>query len=166
MKAIAFAATALLVTCAAAVAQDKKEQTVECGVDRLDKSWSLTLKSATAKEVSKDTIGDRKFDPPKTFTEIRITLEFAKAPASIKEVRGCFVPESKLPKPGEPTLPQTHIQLYTFDQDNVLLKKFELSAIEGEITGKAGDAFRVVVYCEPEFFKTVKKVELRRSEKK
>jgi hypothetical protein len=165
MKAIAFAATSLIIA-GAALAQDKKEETVECGVDRLDKSWNLTLKSATAKEVSKDTLGDKKFDPPKKFAEVRITLEFAKAPASIKEVRGCFVPESKLPKAGEPTLPETHIQLYTFDQDNVLLKKFELSDIEGEITGKAGDAFRVVVYSEPEFFKKVKKVELRRSEKK
>jgi hypothetical protein len=164
MKAITFAA--LLASCAASAAQDAKEEKVECSLDRLDKSWNLTLKSATAKEVTKDAIGDKKIDPPRKFTEIRVTLEFAKAPASIKEVRGCFVPESKLPKPGEPTLPQTHIQLYTFDQDNVVLKKFELSAIEGDITGKAGDAFRVVVYAEPEFFKQVKKVDLRRSEKK
>jgi hypothetical protein len=164
MKAITIAAVVLAV--ASAAAEDKKEQPVECGVDRLDKSWNLTLKSATATEVSKESLGDKKFDKPKKFTEIRITLEFAKDPASIKEVRGCFVPESKLPKPGEPTLPETHIQLSTFDGDNVLLKKFELSDIEGEITGKAGDAFRVVVYCEPEFFKKVKKVELRRSEKK
>ncbi len=163
MKALAFAAATLFVTVAA---EDKKEEKVACVVDRLDKSWNLTLKSATAKEVKKDSIGDQKFKEPKTFAEVRITLEFAKAPASIKEVRGCFVPESMLPKPGEPTLPETHIQLYTFDDDNVLLKKFELSAIEGEITGKGGDAFRVVVYCEPEFFKKVKKVELRRSEKK
>jgi hypothetical protein len=164
MKTIAFATAVLLATGAAG--EDKKEEPVKCSVDRLDKSWNLTLKSATATEVKKDRLGDKKFDKPKMLTEVRITLEFAKAPASIKEVRWCFVPEDKLPKPGEPTLPETHIQLYTFDEDNVLLKKFELSAIEGEITGKAGDAFRVVVYCEPEFFTKVKKVELRRSEKK
>lgn len=164
MKTIAFAVAALLVTCAAA--DDNKEQKIKCGVDRLDKSWNLMLKSATATEVQKESLGGKKFDKAKTFAEVRITLEFAKAPASIREVRLCFTPEDKLPKPGEPTLPETHIQLYTFDEDNVLLKKFDLSAIEGEITGKAGDAFRVVVFLDPEFFKKVKKVELRRSEKK
>ena len=127
MKAIAIAAAALFAT--AAAADDKKEETIKASVDRLDKSWNLTLKSATAAEVKKDSLGGKKFDPPKAFTEVRVTLEFAKAPASIKEVRLCFTPEDKLPKAGEPTLPETHIQLYTFDDDNILLKKFDLSAM-------------------------------------
>ncbi len=52
MKALAFAAAVLLVTTAAA--QDKKdkeekEKDVPCEVDRLDKSWNLTLKAAHVK---------------------------------------------------------------------------------------------------------------------
>ena len=71
------------------------------------------------------------------------------------------MPESKLPKPGEVALKEPPTQLYLFDGDGVVLQKYNLSSIEGEITGVVGDAFRVVAYCEPEVFKKTKKLELR-----
>jgi len=165
MRAIAFAAAALLVCTAAA--QDKKaeeERTVNCEVDRLDKSWNIALKAAHVKVVMKDSLGDKKFKEPKAFTELRVALEFAKDAALIKEIRRVFITESMLPKPGEPALKESHIQLYVHDAENVVLGKFNPQAIEGEITGKKGDAFRLVFYCDPAFAKKVKKLDLRRSD--
>jgi hypothetical protein len=123
------------------------------------------VKSATAQDVSKDSLGDLKFAAPKTFTEIRVTLEFAKNAASPKEVRGVFLAESQLPKVGE-VAKDDHIQLYLSDADGIVLKKLNPLAVEGEITAKAGDAFRLVFYCDPELYKKVKKMDLRRSERK
>jgi hypothetical protein len=162
VKVIAFAA-ALLATTAAA--EDKKDEVVNCSADRLDKSWNIIVKSATAKEVSKESLGDLKFGSPKTFIEIRVTLEFAKNAASPKEVNSVFLPESKLPKPGD-VAKDDHIQLYLADADGIVLKHLNPLAIEGELTGKAGDAFRMVFYCDPELFKKVKKMDLRRSVRK
>ena len=167
MKAIAFAAAALLVC--TAVAQEKqpeeKDKMVPCEVDRLDKSWNLTLKAAHVKVVKKDSLGDMKFKEPKSFTELRVALEFAREPGSVDQIRRVFLTESMLPKPGEPALTETHIQLYVHDDENVVLGKFNPQAIEGEITGKKGDAFRLVFYCDPAFAKQVKKLDLRRSDK-
>lgn len=166
MKAIALAAAALLATVAAA--QDKKteeeDKMVPCEVDRLDKSWNLRLKAAHVKVVQKDSLGDTKFKDPKSFTELRVVLEFAEEPAFVKEVRRVFITESMLPKPGEPALKDSHIQLYVHDAESVVLGKFNPQAIEGEITGKKGDAFRLVFYCDPAFAKKVKKLDLRRSD--
>ena len=168
MKAIAFAAAALLVGTAAA--QDKKTEEqgkmVPCEVDRLDKSWNLTVKAAHVKVVQKDSLGDKKFKEPRSFTELRVALEFAEKPGSISEVRRVFITESMLPKPGEPALKDSHIQLYVHDAEDVILGKFNPQAIEGEITGKKGDAFRLVFYSDPEFAKKVKKLDLRRSDNK
>ncbi len=168
MRAIVIVASLVVATAvvATAHAEDSKkspsnEAAVKCTTEHLDKSWNLSVKSCTAKEVVKESLGDQKFTPPRAFQEIRITLEFADEAASAKEIRRRFVPESKLPKVGEPALKEPQTQLCLFDGDNVLLKKLELWSVEGEITGVAGDAFRVVVYCEPELFKKVKKLELR-----
>ncbi len=167
MKAIAFAAVLLAGT---AAAQDTKpeqeERMVPCELDRLDKSWNLTLKAARVKVVKKDSLGDMKFKEPKLLTELHVTLEFAKEPGLIKEVRRIFITESMLPKPGQPALKDSHIQLYVHDEEDVVLGKFNPQAIEGEITGKKGDAFRLVFYCDPEFAKKVKKLDLRRSDDK
>lgn len=174
MRAIAFAAAAALLVGTAAAqdtksdkkAEEKDDVMVPCELDRLDKSWNLALKAAHVKVVQKDSLGDMKFKEPKAFTELRVTLEFAKEPAFVREVRNVFVAESMLPKPGEPARKDSHIQLYVHDAENVVLGKFNPQAIEGEITGKKGDAFRLVFYCDPAFAKKVKKLDLRRSDNK
>jgi hypothetical protein len=170
MKAIAFAFTASTLLATVTVAQDKKPEEkgemVPCEVDRLNKSWNLTLKSAYVKVVMKDSLGDTKFKEPKMLTELRVTLEFAREPGSVDQVRRVFLTESMLPKPGQPALKESHVQLYVHDAENVVLGKFNPQAIEGEITGKKGDAFRLVFYCDPAFAKKVKKLDLRPSDDK
>jgi hypothetical protein len=54
------------------------------------------------------------------------------------------------------------LYFYFFDEDNVTLGKTNVKAVEGEITGKKGDAIRVLVEARfsPEVAKT-KKIEAR-----
>ena len=166
MKTMMFVAVVAF-TASVADAQDKKEKepvkeiAVDCSVEHLPKSWNLKVKSSTSKETLKDSLGDKKFEKPKAFYEIRMTLEFADKPAQVKEIRKYVVTEDKLPKAGDADFGGPQVQLYLFDVDKVLLGKMHLHEVTGEITGVAGDAFRVVCYCEPELFKKVKKVELR-----
>ena len=145
--------------------EEGKKESIQCNVDKLDKSWSLAVKSVATKEVTKEALGDLKFNPAKKFVEIRITLEFADDAGSAKEMRRRFVTESKMPKVGEAALQEPQTQLWLFDGDGVELKKFEPWSIEGEITGVKGDAFRVLSYCDPELFKKTKKIELRPASK-
>ena len=165
MKTMMFVAA--LVFTAAANAQDKKEPEpsketpIDCSLEHLPQSWKLKVKSSTSKETLKDSLGEKKFTPPKAFSEIRMTLEFAETPAQVKEIRKYVVTEDKLPKPGDPAFKDPKVQLFLFDADKVLLGKLNLHEVTGEITGVKGDAFRIASYCEAELFKKVKKIELR-----
>lgn len=165
MKTIVFVAA--LVVASAANAQDKKEPepvketAIDCSLEHLPKSWNLKVKSSTTKETLKENIGEKKFDKPKAFQEIRMVLEFADTPAQVKEIRKYVVTEDKLPKPGDPAFKDPKVQLFLFDADKVLLGKLNLHEVVGEITGVKGDAFRIASYCETDLFKKVKKIELR-----
>ncbi|MFO0825571.1 MAG: hypothetical protein U0792_21025 [Gemmataceae bacterium] len=145
----------------AATAQAGEKSDIKYSVEHLDKSWSLAVKSAATKEVTLEKLGDTKFIPPKKLVEVRITLEFAGEAASAKEMRRRFVIESKMPKVGELALKEPQTQLWFLDGDGVELKKMEPWALEGEITGVQGDAFRVIVYVEPELLKKTKRIDLR-----
>lgn len=146
----------------AATAQaEEKKSDIKTSVEHLDKSWNLAVKSVATKEVTKESLGDTKFVTPKKLIEIHITLEFVEPPASVKEMRRRFVIESKLPKVGEPALTDPQTQLWFLDGDGVELKKLEPWALEGEITGVKGDAFRLITYVEPDVFKKTKRIDLR-----
>ncbi|MCE9562821.1 MAG: hypothetical protein K8U57_12310 [Planctomycetes bacterium] len=168
MKVIMLAAALLLTAAQSQLLcgqETKTEEAVKCTVEHLDKSWNLAVKSVVTKEVTKEALGDTKFNPAKKFVEIRITLEFADEAASPKEMKRRFVTESNMPKVGEVALKEPQTQLWLFDGDGVELKKFEPWSLEGEITGVQGDAFRVVIYCDPELFKKTKKIDLRPASK-
>ncbi|MBA4187818.1 MAG: hypothetical protein C0467_07345 [Planctomycetaceae bacterium] len=146
-------------------ADKKKDAEIACSAEHLDKSWNLSVKSMAVKETLLERLGETKFNPPKAFNEVHVTLEFTKEPGSAKEIRRRFVTEANMPKVGELALKEPQTQLWLLDGDGVVLKKFEPWSIEGEITGVAGDAFRVVIFCDPALLKKTKKIDLRPASK-
>jgi hypothetical protein len=168
MRAIAFAAASLFVATLAAgtsAREEKSDPAFKTSTEHLDKSWNLAVKSVRVAEVKKESLGDQKFTPPKAFSEVHVTLEFADEPASVKEIRRRFVTEANMPKVGELALKEPQTQLWLLDGDGVVLKKFEPWSIEGEITGVVKDAFRVVIFVEPELLKKTKRIDLRPASK-
>lgn len=168
MRAIAFAAASLFVASLAAgtsAREGKDAPAFKVSTEHLDKSWNLAVKSVRVKEVKKESLGDQKFTPPKAFTEVHITLEFADEPGSVKEIRRRFVTEANMPKVGEAALKEPQTQLWFLDGEGVELKKLEPWSIEGEITGVVKDAFRVVVFVDPELIKKTKKIDFRPASK-
>ena len=156
MRALALSAISLaLVALPARADEPKKEESIPCTLDKLDKEWGLKFKSLASKD------GFFMKTPVK---ELIFTVEFTKDVTDVKAVRAAFQAgfafETK-PAKDRPL----HVVFYFFDEDNVAIFKFPVSYPDGEITGKMGDAFRVVVRVSPVSFPKVKKIELRMSEK-
>lgn len=171
MKAIIWLSAAFLF-CPAASGSDepkketepRKEESIKCNLGHLDKAWNLQLKSMIVKDTLSPKLVEGRETKQFPICEIRITLEFTKDAADVKEIRKSFVEFSSLHK--TPVASRgNYILFYLFDEDNVSLQKAYLEHVEGEITGKAGDAFRVVFHCDPDIRKKIKKIEPRPFEK-
>lgn len=134
--------------------EPKKEAPLPCSVDKLDKEWGLKLKSATVRD-------NVYLKAP--VRELVVTLEFTKDVTDAKAVRKAFESSILEGKPVKDRPP--HVLFYLFDEDNVSIGKLNVVYIEGEITGKSGDAFRVTVRTYGDTLKKAKKVDLRMSEK-
>ncbi len=106
---------------------DKKEQEIkyECGY--LDKTWGIKFKSATVMKTG-------------GYHLIKVLVEFTKDVDDVAALQKAFMPwaspSKQYPNPG--------LWIYLFDKDNVTLTKSSIKQLEGEVTGKAGDAFRFV----------------------
>ncbi|HZZ80835.1 MAG TPA: hypothetical protein VFE62_20195 [Gemmataceae bacterium] len=108
-------------------------------MEYLDKTWGIKLKS---------------IDPGKANSgTCTLLLEFSKDVDDLKQMRAAF---SEIGAP--------HVLYYLFDQDNVVVGKSGLKDIEGELTGKKGDAFRVKIMNHAGPSKKVFKVEARPNE--
>jgi len=57
------------------------------------------------------------------------------------------------------------VVVYFLDKDNVVLHWIQIVDLEGEVTGKAGDAFRVTARCIDEVAQKVTRIELRHFER-
>jgi hypothetical protein len=114
-------------------------------VDHLDKAWGLTLKSVQVKkeELNKGT------------SQIRTTLllEFNKDVDDLKGLYKVF------------TGPNSGLAFYLFDKDNVVIGKVTMFGTEGELTGKKGDAFRLVLQTSVLDSQTFAKMEARSTER-
>jgi hypothetical protein len=121
-------------------AQDKKAD-IKYNMDFLDKTFGIKFKSATITDKDKA-------------IEVKITLEFTKdMEDDQKKLYEMFAPFV----PGAKTSPK--LFFYFFDEDNVVLIAIPYKGLEGQLTGKAGDAFRVVIELAP--LKNLKKIEAR-----
>jgi hypothetical protein len=120
-----------------------------------EKTWGLKIKNV-------------KCTPGRSPTEYRVVLEFTKDVAydDLRTIRRVFPPAGL---PGPPTAPMSRrvppqpdsdekekdkqkdkdtpvfVEFQFFDVDGVLFERCQNYAVEGEITGRTGDAFRVVM---------------------
>jgi hypothetical protein len=144
--------------------EPRKEESIKCNLGHLDKAWNLQFKSMTVKDTLSPKFVDGRESKQYPICEVRITLEFTKDAADVKEIRKSHVEFSILHR--TPVGNRGNYMLYyLFDEDNVVLQKAYLDRVEGEITGKSGDAFRVVFSTDPATYKKIKKIEPRPFEK-
>lgn len=136
----------------------KKIAAVPCGTDRLDKAWGLTVKSATAEDVTTDRIGTMSVGEMKHLVRVCVTLAFATDASDVKAIRTAFATTPTYYSRGN-AVPR--VAFYLFDDDSVVLQRVFLDSLEGEVTGVAGDAFRVTLHCDPEIYKKARKIDLR-----
>jgi len=118
--------------------------------DKLTKEWSLTaVSSAPGHDSGKS-------------TEVIILLRFE------KDVTGEVLVRVKKAVEGQvggrvPVERERDglMWVYFLDADNVVVHKHHIRETKGEVTGKAGDAFRVVTDCDDDVIEKVKRIELR-----
>lgn len=149
MKTIFLCASAFAIAITAS-AQGPGEKKIKYNVDYLEKTWGIQFKSASIKDSTSGGSGVK---------EIKITLEFSKDVAYPKDVRKAFTPV--FVKGESPTSP---VFFLLFDEENVAVEKAYIALTEGELTGKAGDAFRAVIRAQPGLFDKVVKIDARMSD--
>lgn len=103
-------------------------------MNHLEKVFGIKLKSAKVQQPKRD--GD---------AVITLTLEFTK---DVPEVTGLGEGSNGLPAlrklfAGKETALHMQLRCYLFDEDGVVFTKLPPGKIEGEVTGKAGDAIRI-----------------------
>jgi hypothetical protein len=106
---------------------------IKWNLDFLEKTWAIKVKSTSQQ--------DSKYQPTfKLLLEITKDLD-ADQIDTLKTALGLSLkgPGTSIDKKG--------LDFYFFDQDNVVLGKTTARLLEGEITGKKGDAIRIGVDC-------------------
>jgi formylglycine-generating enzyme len=134
-------AFAVLCVSLTAFAGEKKAE-IKWDMDYLDKSWGIKLKSANVNEQK---------------NEVKMLLEFTKDVTDLREMRQAF------------QAPDNNAKLWFlfFDEENVAFAKTTITKEEGELTGKAGDAFRIYLSApvsNPKAFSITKRVSARPSD--
>ena len=95
----------------------------------------------------------------------RLREQAKKTQEAISKRRQELVETARLSIPKDSATPVL-LWFYSFDKENVSLGKTYIKNLEGEITGKEGDAFRVLIEIPQKQFVETKKVEARPAEKK
>lgn len=107
------------------------------------------------------TVVKSKYCPKEKKTEVTLTFEFGREltkQADVDAVAEMFKPRSS----SEVNTVGTPLVFHLFDKENVSIGKYVITrAVEGELTGLKGDAFRVTIVCDTEKFSRAKKIEAR-----
>jgi hypothetical protein len=144
---VAASALAFGATCRA---DDKKDEAVPVAVDQLEKAYGIKVKSVKTTELQKE-----------GKTNITVTLEFTKDVPDVTELKKVLVtyPGGQLPK--GTMIDSVPLVFHIFDKDNVSLGKHLIWAIEGDLSGVKGDAFRAVLVLPAGSYKQAAKLEAR-----
>ena len=154
MRARAFVPMFLFAVSLPALAgEDKKEDAIKVDMSYLEKTWGIKCKSHKV-------AANNAFRGAQTVTFL---LEFTKNVENLKELREAFTPvrfgTSRPPNQTDPLL------FYFFDEENVFVFKSPPHRLEGEVTGKKGDAIRVSVPIHDDaLFKKTRKIVARPKE--
>ncbi len=149
----------LLTVCVLALtgaAQEGKEGEIKGSSEFLEKRWGIQVKNI---RVDDKKTGNRRISE---WAEVRLTLEFGKDVEELQSMRQSFSPG-----PGDGKGNRVILCYYLFDKENVSLTKVYLEQTEGELTGKKGDAFRVILKVKPAaVMQKVVRIDIRRVETK
>lgn len=131
----------------------KTEDGIKFNMDYLEKTWSMKYKSHAVDDYS--FMGA----PVK---RVKLLLEFTKDVDKVKDLQQRFRP-SRIPPNADTVIP---LWFYCFDDDSVSVAKVYPFHIEGELSGKKGDAVRVWLNIDTTTFKRTRKIEARPGETK
>jgi hypothetical protein len=132
--------------------QDKdqpKEEGIKCEMEYmeyLDKTWGIKCKSVT-------------LDSSSGKLKLKLLMEFTKDVSDLKAMREALSPL----RPGRNREPTFYF--HYFDTANVQIAKMPVERLEGELSGKKGDAFRLYLPWGKAYERTVK-IDGRPEEKK
>jgi hypothetical protein len=127
----------------AAGGQEEEKAALKFTMKHLDKGFGLTGKAV------------RLIRTEAGFQEYVIRLEFRKDAEDLTAVQAAFRAIGR----GESGMALVHV--YLFDEENVAVQKLVISRVEGEVTGKKGDAFRVYAAPGDGDLAKVRRVEVR-----
>lgn len=158
MRARAFVPMFLFAVSLPALAgEEKKEDAFKVDMSYLEKTWGIKCKS---QRITDDVLpfGGRRDSKTMTFL-----LEFTKDVENLNELRAAFSP---INAPFDTrSISAAPLLFYFLDEDNVFLYKSPPNAIEGEVTGKQGDAIRVSIrMIDNNFLKKTRKMDARAGE--
>jgi hypothetical protein len=158
-----FAAASLLAVAGSSRAQDNKSDP-RFFLDVFDKLYGLQTKSIIVKDVVKKPTGIQTTeDRSAAKTRITITLAFTRNVRDVKDfpelqlLHDTFTVSTGVPYRFD-NLP---LIFHFFDEDNVCIDKIIISAIEGDVSGIKGEAFRIVLNCRTEIVARTKRIEAR-----
>ena len=117
-------------------AQEKKPDSIKWNMEYLEKTWGIQLKSVKIEEF-KDTKDE------KPYMAARMLLEFGKdiEKEELSEVYGNLTAQVV----GGKAVGQGRLGFHFFDEENISLGTQVVSHLQGNLTGKKGDAFRITV---------------------
>ena len=139
--------------------QRVKDNEIKCEVNELEKNFGIKFKALKLQQVSIDQgMGD---------TPITITLEFTKdleatRPSTGRIDRGVDTLRNFFAgKSGGLGFEDVQLRCYFFDEDGVAFTKQLPGKIEGEVSGKTGDAFRITQSVPADVLAKTKKISFR-----
>src|SRR5262249_10869568 len=131
--------SALCIATADGGAKKEKQIDLKCDMGYLEMTYGIKYKSHTVDQ---------------TGGKVKLLLEFTKDVENLQEMRRALTPPVFSGKTVE-------VQLYFhyFDEDNVLIYKIAADKLEGELSGKKGDAFRLIIPFTGDPIKHARKME-------
>ena len=132
--------------------KEKRDVAIKVDLSYLEKTWGIKCKTHRVTGID---YGNK---------EVKFLLEFTKDVENLKELREAFTPV--VPGGIRGVRSTWPLWFYFFDEDNVFVYKSPVNAIEGEVTGKKGDAIRVsVANIQPNDFNKTRKIEAQPGDK-
>jgi hypothetical protein len=152
MKAIAILPLLLLGFCAFTNGGEKKKSdSIKFDMNYLEKKWGIKYKSHAVEDI----VDEKAKVKVKV---LRILLEFTKDVDNLKEMQRAFTSNPRLTEKGDTPI---YLWFVFFDEDNVSLGKLYPMRLEGDLSGKKGDAFRLFFNPIPAILEKVRKIEAR-----
>jgi hypothetical protein len=135
------AAVLMVFSACCALTHAQGDDKIKCNFEYLEKSLGMQYKSVRAEDSSQA-------------QKVKITLEFTKDIDDLDRLQNAFYPLTA-------DLTKAPIIIYFFDNENVAIVNAPPTLIEGVLSGKKGDAIRLVVSVPPDTFKKTTKLEAR-----